>query len=356
MKKSILIVIGCCCTFFAKVNAQDIPANVIKVSGTDKLYVAQNDELGTMDRASAISICAKKGNGWHLPSVEEISLVQPNILNYGLSGVWYWTTTGSADKSLYFLEYNPVLNEVNSEKYSAKRMVRCFWSNSSQDGEETVSVQQKTNESESQTAVSEIQNTQQDVPDQQKETPKHVVVEPQDSKTVSSEESVAQYRNNSIGIVLGNMQALSLKFIRHDHFGIELDLGMCISTYTETYYAAGFNLNFMGIWNFTPHLYGFAGGGFSFGFNLRHSYIESPYYYDYYDYYYDDYYDYYHLYHLHNWGKAGVNSIVGVEYSFDIPLALSFDFRPGAAFLFDSDGCFSSPFDWALNLGVHYKF
>lgn len=371
-KLKVFAALLCLFAAFLKTNAQE-PSGAVKVEGAEGLYVSQYDEPNTMTRADAIRACYRKGEGWHLPSLMEMSLARQEILSYGMRDDWYWTTS-SATKMLHYKEYNPVMDQEKDADCSSKRVVRCFWSKSDaktavpvqqktvaaeskapvaekQDAQESVPVQQKTVATESKAPVAEKQNVQESAPEQQNAVPKQVA-ETQDSYTLASDEPAAEYKKNSVGVVLGNMQALSLKFIRNEHFGIELDLGMWYSISSVQYYAAGFNLNFTGVWNFTPNLFGFAGGGISFGYNVLNDWSGET----------SDIYDlinqkYFYFWHMHNWGKAGTNAIVGVEYRFaDMPLALSFDFRPGVAFLFDGYDCFSSPFDWALNIGVHYTF
>lgn len=55
-------------------------------------------------------------------------------------------------------------------------------------------------------------------------------------------------------------------------------------------------------------------------------------------------------------GKFGVNAVAGVELLFDaVPVNLSFDFRPGYGIAFIKDYHLSF-FDWALTVGVRYRF
>ena len=55
-------------------------------------------------------------------------------------------------------------------------------------------------------------------------------------------------------------------------------------------------------------------------------------------------------------GKFGINAVAGVELLFDeVPVNLSFDFRPGYGVNFIK-GHHLSFFDWALAIGVRYRF
>ena len=54
-------------------------------------------------------------------------------------------------------------------------------------------------------------------------------------------------------------------------------------------------------------------------------------------------------------GKCGANGIFGLEYKFNAPVALQFDFRPGYGCLFAENYDFHY-FDWSVNLGVRYTF
>ena len=52
--------------------------------------------------------------------------------------------------------------------------------------------------------------------------------------------------------------------------------------------------------------------------------------------------------------KAGANGFFGLEYKFDIPLALQLDFRPGYRCIFLPNRFADHKFDWGLNFGVLY--
>lgn len=153
----------------------------------------------------------------------------------------------------------------------------------------------------------------------------------------------APYKH-SIGATLGSMQAISYKTFPGNHFAVSLDLGTkFIRTRSESIYwgwgvrgnvelplyTFELNANFMYEGNFTKGLYGLIGGGPSMGFCFNNNNVDI--------------------------GKFGVNAILGLEYKFNIPLALQFDFRPGYGLLFDEYSDLSY-FDWNLNIGIRYTF
>ncbi len=56
-------------------------------------------------------------------------------------------------------------------------------------------------------------------------------------------------------------------------------------------------------------------------------------------------------------GVSGVGGAVGLEANMtNAPIAFSFDFRPGYAFLFTGQGAGGHMFDYSFNLGVRYTF
>ena len=115
--------------------------------------------------------------------------------------------------------------------------------------------------------------------------------------------------------------------------------------YFTTPYTLEFDVNFVHQDHFVAGLYGLAGGGLSLGWHFRNSY---PYYL------YESYTSQWPRYRQGN-GKAGVNLIFGLEYVFEVPIALQVDFRPGYGLLF-APGYIAHYFDWGLNLGFRYAF
>ena len=145
---------------------------------------------------------------------------------------------------------------------------------------------------------------------------------------------------HSIGVTLGTAQAVGFKTFPTDHFAIQLDLG------TKYAYVYGNHLwsfelapNFMYEGRLTGGLYGFVGGGGSFGYCWKN----------------------YHYFNAlgetssHNNAKGGLNGFFGMEYKFAIPLNLQLDFRPGYRCVFNKD-LSEHLFDWGLNFGLRYTF
>ena len=156
---------------------------------------------------------------------------------------------------------------------------------------------------------------------------------------------------HSIGVTLGNMQALSYKTFVTNHFAIQADFGTKIlCTDGEGFRGLNswdleLNPNFMYEVNFVLGLYGFVGGGVSLGYSWS---IVAPGYYN-----------------VHNWdaGKFGINAMLGLEYKLNIPLTLQFDFRPGYGLWFAKNYYYNGPhsntasyFDWGVNASIRYTF
>lgn len=149
----------------------------------------------------------------------------------------------------------------------------------------------------------------------------------------------APYKHG-IGTTLGTTQALSYKTFVGNHFAIQLDLGTkyCY-VYGSHLWSAELAPNFMYEGRLVNGLYGLVGLGGSIGYNWQ-------------DYLYIDY-----SYKISNRNcKAGVNGFFGLEYKFDIPLALQLDFRPGYRCVFAPNKFADHKFDWGLNFGVRYTF
>ena len=154
----------------------------------------------------------------------------------------------------------------------------------------------------------------------------------------------APYKN-SIGVTVGNFEALSYKTFFTNHLALQLDLGYKYTIGATRYsnmniQSLELNPNLMYEGHFTKGFYGFIGGGVSLGYSwfwgvYDHIIFTTHYRSDY--------------------GKFGVNGILGLEYKFNIPLALQLDFRPGYGMLFNEDIDFDY-FDWSVNLGVRYTF
>ncbi|MBP5412985.1 MAG: hypothetical protein J6Y47_07010 [Bacteroidales bacterium] len=151
-----------------------------------------------------------------------------------------------------------------------------------------------------------------------------------------SQVSHAQYKH-SIGGVIGSMNGFSYKTLVTGNFAISVDLGVKLTEgafedYSARVFDFELNPNFMYEANATGGLYWFVGGGFSLGYGF-------------------DYWGYGRA----DFGKFGINAIGGLEYKFNIPLTLQFDFRPGFGMAFD-DYFDAEYFDWGVNLSVRYAF
>lgn len=156
----------------------------------------------------------------------------------------------------------------------------------------------------------------------------------------------APYKNG-FGVSVGNMQALTFKTFAGNHFAFQLDLGTKI-TCTDGRVKNNYNFSGLDIWtlelnpNFifqgrlAGNLYGFVGIGASIGYSwntFSWGWFSSR----------------------SDFGKCGANGIIGMEYKFNAPVALQFDFRPGYGCLF-AEHFDAHYFDWSVNLGVRYTF
>ncbi len=134
--------------------------------------------------------------------------------------------------------------------------------------------------------------------------------------------SVAKAQDNALGIRIGYGIELSYQRMLHDNNRLELDLGL--SGFSQDFNLAGI---YQWVWDLSglaPGFNWYAGVGATVGL----------------------------------WGKnfgAGVNGNVGVEYNFNIPIALSLDWRPGLYFI--SNASPKVGFQWqGIALGLRYKF
>ena len=159
----------------------------------------------------------------------------------------------------------------------------------------------------------------------------------------------APYKNG-IGVSVGNMQALTFKTFAGNHFAFQLDLGTKFITTDGRFrnmnltgvnvWSLELNPNFIFEGHFAKGLYGLVGIGGSIGYSwntLSYNGI-------------------FGVWHTRSdFGKCGANGIFGLEYKFNAPVALQFDFRPGYGCLF-AEGYDFHYFDWSVNLGVRYTF
>ena len=159
----------------------------------------------------------------------------------------------------------------------------------------------------------------------------------------------APYKNG-IGVSVGNMQALTFKTFGGNHFAFQLDLGTKYITTDgrfknhdlkgASFWTLELNPNIMFEGRLAGNLYGLVGLGASIGYCWTPMSFEIL---------------GFSVHTRHDLGKCGANGIVGMEYKFNAPVALQFDFRPGYGCLF-GERYDAHYFDWSVNLGVRYAF
>ncbi|MBR1877533.1 MAG: hypothetical protein IJ814_00860 [Paludibacteraceae bacterium] len=167
----------------------------------------------------------------------------------------------------------------------------------------------------------------------------------------------AQYKH-AVGPIVGTLYGGSYKTFFNDHLALQTDLGIGLHRNPGAGYVNGeYYRKFMneGYWNLmvnpnllyqapiaTPNSGTFSyyiGGGIHLGMAMEYSSPEPL-------------------------GNAGANAMAGIEWSFNkIPLALSFDFRPGYSCVFGIEKYYSTSyiislhmFDWAIGLSARYYF
>lgn len=372
---------------------QDTPPYGTKpVEGANGLYFFSYDEPEKLNRPDAVCACQNKGDGWRLPTLNELQVIASQ--NAGLTaGNTYWTI----DKVVGKLEFYAVSSngKVKTCTFSDKNTIRCVWSPYVAATEtkpaETVSepvtkpvTEQGSNvaenkadvettpapitEGEQQKADKKAAEPQTKKKDEEKPAPTPKVKEEKEKPQKESRYVLSEkfpYKH-SLGIVAGNINGISYKTFVKDHFAIELDLAgfemsLCpIEKYNNYYYGYGgysyyrnilatsapvLHLNLLYQGHFTKGLYGMVGGGLNIGYSfteeLRSAY--QPYMYDCWYCYWEEF------------GKAGAGALLGLEYVFEKPVALQFDFRPGYGILFSDLNAYHF-FDWALCLSVRYIF
>lgn len=124
MKKTLFFTALLLCTVISK--AQNIPAGAVLVPGTKALYVAAYDEPSKMMRAPAICACAIKGDGWRLPTVNELQIIYSHRYEMDFAESTYWTGEKvNGDFRFYALNFrNGKLSEAKFDRYY---FVRCVW-------------------------------------------------------------------------------------------------------------------------------------------------------------------------------------------------------------------------------------
>ena len=365
------------------------PYGTTLIPGSNNLYLFSYDETEKLNRPDAVCACQNKGNGWRLPTLNELQMIASQ--NVGLTaGNTYWTM----DKVVGKLEFYAVSSNGKVKKcsYSDKNAIRCVWSPNvaAQDPKPVEAVQKPVTKPVTEPSPKEPENNavavetpapkskeepkadnktaepQTKKKDEEKPAPTPKVKEekekpPKESKYVFSEKFPYKH---SLGIVAGNINGISYKTFVKDHFAIELDLAgfemsLCpIETYNSYYYGGYYyyrnvlatsapvlHLTLLYQGHFTKGLYGMVGGGINIGYSFTEE-LRSPYQ----PYMYNCPYCYWE-----EFGKGGAGALLGLEYMFEKPVAIQFDFRPGYGILFSDLNDYHF-FDWALCLSVRYVF
>lgn len=186
---------------------------------------------------------------------------------------------------------------------------------------------------------------------------------------------------NSIGGIAGSLSGFSYKGFVSKHCALQLDFGAKITGISSfTYYPdlesdavvghytnrnlapletieANFSVMFEGKVAKGFHL--FIGGGVSLGMSynnpIGNAFLDMSYYNEYN---YRNSYTYPQCLYRYNeyiTGKVGFHNIAGLEYSFNIPLTIQLDARPGSALLFETiDDGVCLYLDWSVQLSVRY--
>lgn len=317
------------------------PYGTTLIPGSNNLYLFSYDEPEKLNRPDAVCACQNKGNGWRLPTLNELQVIASQ--NVGLTaGNTYWTM----DKVVGKLEFYAVSSNGKVKKcaYSDKNTVRCVWSPYVAAPEskpvETISENNAVVE-ETPTSMAKEEQPKDNNKAAEPQTKKKNEEKPAPTPKVKEEKEKPQKESryvlsekfpykHSLGIVAGNINGISYKTFVRKHFAIELDLAGCevsIGVPFDFYLGTPvLNLNFLYQGSLTKGLYGIAGGGINIGYEL-----------------------------FELGGKAGAGALLGLEYVFEKPVSLQFDFRPGYGCVFDDYHDYHF-FDWALCLSVRYVF
>ena len=103
--------------------ANDHPYKFV-VSDDFYLLVAENDFPKRMTWKQALNECRKLGEGWHLPTIGELSYLQQNDSTHIFSKEYYWTNSS-------FLFFRGSINFKNGKGYYSSKnnyyRVRAIW-------------------------------------------------------------------------------------------------------------------------------------------------------------------------------------------------------------------------------------
>ena len=385
MKKiSIVIVLFFCLTKIWSQSDGTLqpPQGAMLVPGTADLYTTPYDEPSRMLRNAAVSACGCKGDGWRLPTLGELQIMYSHRYEMDFSDGWYWT--GEKVRGEFkFYDLNFKNGKVRESNYDKEDFVRCVWSRQPLPGSASnlqpmAPKNQPATAPASETPVTEKtqSDTLQPAPiphptPAASAQPISTAPQTQASSPAQADRKGKPY-NSSFGIVAGCLNGLSFKVFPDDKFSISLELGVKATAawgiqgygewhqydymtdyyyywdwynFTTTPYTLELNVNFLREDHFVAGLYGLIGGGPSIGWHFRNN---IPYYS------YDYYYSHWPRYRNNN-GKAGVNLMIGLEYVFQVPIALQVDFRPGYGLIFNYEYT-AHYFDWGVNLGFRYAF
>ena len=394
MKKvsTLILILGSFFGLFAQNDETSVqpPQGVVAVPGTADLYTTPYDEVSRMLRPAAVSACGCKGEGWRLPTLGELQIMYSHRYEMDFADGWYWT--GEKVRGEFrFYDLNFKNGKIRAASYNKEDFVRCVWSSKPANvpASNLQPMAQQSNPAvkppvspASQPAPAEKANPDTSKNSTSSPTPSNAPrpqptatapqPQPQPNGRVMDDKDVTKPYRSSFGLVAGSMNGLSLKVFPSTKFAVIMELGVKVTAasgtqlyemynwnnyynnftyqwesygYFTTPYTLEFDVNFVHQDHFVAGLYGLAGGGLSLGWHFRNSY---PYYL------YESYTSQWPRYRQGN-GKAGVNLIFGLEYIFEIPIALQVDFRPGYGLLFAS-GYTAHYFDWGLNLGFRYAF
>lgn len=394
MKKvsTLILILGSFFGLFAQNDETSVqpPQGVVAVPGTADLYTTPYDEVSRMLRPAAVSACGCKGEGWRLPTLGELQIMYSHRYEMDFADGWYWT--GEKVRGEFrFYDLNFKNGKIRAASYNKEDFVRCVWSSKpanvpasnlqpmaqqsnpavkppvSPTSQPAPAEKAKTDTSKNSTSSPTPSNAPRPQPTATAPQP-----QPQPNGRVMDDKDVTKPYRSSFGLVAGSLNGLSLKVFPSTKFAVIMELGVKVTAasgtqlyemynwnnyynnftyqwesygYFTTPYTLEFDVNFVHQDHFVAGLYGLAGGGLSLGWHFRNSY---PYYL------YESYTSQWPRYRQGN-GKAGVNLIFGLEYIFEIPIALQVDFRPGYGLLFAS-GYTAHYFDWGLNLGFRYAF
>ncbi|MBQ7551235.1 MAG: hypothetical protein IJT04_06890 [Bacteroidales bacterium] len=308
------------------------PGETKPIPESNGLYLSSYDEPQKLSRPEAVCACQNKGDGWRLPTAGELQQIatKSSLLTTGLT---YWSID-KVDGKLEFYSVGSENGKLKKEPYNTKNSIRCVWSSTefvpisgamevAAESDNKPSTEPVTiTKEEAQVANNEVSNEPQTKNKDAEKTHPQAKDEKEELPKESANIFSAKFPyKHSLGIIGGNITGFSYKTFVKDHFAIELDLAACqVFVYFDKFYMGipVLNLNFLYQGQFTKGLYGIAGGGGNIGFDI-----------------------------INNDVWWGLCTLFGLEYVFEKPVSIQFDFRPGFG---------QMDFAWALCLSVRYVF